>query len=309
MYPSSPERSGRCAACPETCASALSLGDSRRHQSDRAHGGRRHRRARRAHPPAGSRVRLGSGRDRAGGVHQRAAVWPGGTVRRRLDAPLRPAACHVDQSRPHRLWRRRHDPVTLLAPALSALGRRGRDWHGEHRVGAERHGGQSLVHHAPRAGARPARRRHVHGSAHLSAAAGRSRDRPGLAGGGVDRRRVHHPARAATGGAAHARLAGADGAHAVSRGERSGVCGHACPRLQRRAARAPLDRPAPWRFLAALAHLRDLWGDDQRVDRHAPDSPRDRPGALGSRGRRDAGDDGRARYRRHARLWLAERSV
>ena len=84
--------------------------------------------------------------------------------------------------------------------------------HGEHRVGAERHGSQSLVHHAPRAGARPARRRHVHGSAHLSAAAGRSRDRPGLAGGGVDRRRVHHPARAATGGAAHARLTGADGA-------------------------------------------------------------------------------------------------
>jgi hypothetical protein len=149
MSPSSPERSGRCATCPETCAAALSLGDSRRHRSDPAHGGRRHRRARRAHPPAGSRLRLGPSRDRARGVHQRAAVRPGGTVRCRPDAPLRPAACHADQSRPHRVWRRRHDAVALLGRALSTLGRRGRAGDGEHRIGARRHCGQPLVHHAP----------------------------------------------------------------------------------------------------------------------------------------------------------------
>ena len=117
---------------------ALCLGHSCRDLPHRRDDGRGHRRARRAHPSAGSRLWLGSRGDCARGLHQRLPLWPGRTLRRAGDAARRPAARDADQSAPHCRRRRRLNAGPDLAPPLSPLGRRGRRGDGEYGPRAQR---------------------------------------------------------------------------------------------------------------------------------------------------------------------------
>src|SRR5712691_4992019 len=71
-----PERSDHHGPPPPGPA-PLCLGHPRRDLPHRRHDGRGHRRARGAHPPTGSGLRMGSRRDCAGGLHQRFPLWPG----------------------------------------------------------------------------------------------------------------------------------------------------------------------------------------------------------------------------------------
>ena len=97
---------------------------------------------------------MGSGRDQLAVSINVFLYGLAGLLRRAGHAACRPAARDAGQPLAHRHRCCRLDAGPDLAPPLSPLGRGGRCRDGEYRARAQRHRGQSLVHHAAGSGAR-----------------------------------------------------------------------------------------------------------------------------------------------------------